>query len=177
MINFSKHDYVKEQDSVASVYTLKLPNDKYTYRVNFINCLGVCTVTGDFGNWVFNREYYPDAKHIGMGGIEYMIEKLGQFCNPYYYDDDLIIGYFERMIKEYREELKTCDEEEKDGLQNKIKFLQGIPNHGRFLDIEKYLYDSVYNFTEDSWKPVHPYLYTIEEAFREMCRREKINDN
>ncbi len=57
------HDHIltidKESDNTIT-YHLKKP-DTITNNIKFINTNGLLVVTGDFGNWVFCRDFHPNS--------------------------------------------------------------------------------------------------------------------
>lgn len=75
-VDFSKHELkVTELDGVL-IHEFKQPNTTVCKLV-FINTHGVMTVTGDFGNWVFCREFHPSADNS---------------VSDFYFDEKLIIN-------------------------------------------------------------------------------------
>lgn len=72
-VDFSKHELEIIKNENVLIHSLKLKNSS-TYRVVFINCMGVCSVTGDLGNWIFCREFHPSKDGKVSGG--YWDEKL-----------------------------------------------------------------------------------------------------
>lgn len=73
-VDFSKHELsvIKESDNCI-IYVLKIPGTVVN-MIKFINVDGICAVTGDFGNWIFCREFHPAAKNYVSDG--YWLEKL-----------------------------------------------------------------------------------------------------
>lgn len=72
-INFSKHIVEVKQSEGLLVHYIRRPNT-ITQSVKFINTNGIMAVTGDFGNWIFCREFHPDG-NTGVSG-DYWHEKL-----------------------------------------------------------------------------------------------------
>ncbi len=72
-VDFSKHILTTIIDDNVSIYKLMLPNTRMD-SVIFINSCGVMSVTGDFGNWIFCREFHPSPKNKVCSG--YWDEKL-----------------------------------------------------------------------------------------------------
>lgn len=71
--NFENHQLtIKELDGII-IYTFKKP-DTIEQQLIFIIGYDVTTVTGDFGNWVFNREFTPALN--GTVSDDYWDEKL-----------------------------------------------------------------------------------------------------
>jgi len=79
-LNFSEHELKITQTEDVTIHELAKPNTR-TQSVTFINCRGVLTVTGDYGNWVFCREFMPNPKWIDEAGVSdsYWVEKATIF--------------------------------------------------------------------------------------------------
>lgn len=72
-IDFSKHIVeVKESDGLL-VHHIKIPGTSID-NIKFINTNGIMAVTGDYGNWIFCREFHPSIKAGVSDG--YWHEKL-----------------------------------------------------------------------------------------------------
>jgi len=71
--DFSKHELTVTKTENAVVYKFKRP-DTIQGATIFINSNGIMAVTGDWGNWIFCREFHPSAD----GGVSdsYWREKL-----------------------------------------------------------------------------------------------------
>ena len=61
-VDFSKHDLTIIKRENYLLHDLKSPDFDYTERVKFINIEGVLVVTGDYGNWIFCREFHPSSQ-------------------------------------------------------------------------------------------------------------------
>lgn len=72
-IDFSKHEVLVTQNEFVNIWHLKKPNS-ICDSIKFINTNGILAVTGDYGNWIFCREFHPDAK-TGVSEV-YWCEKL-----------------------------------------------------------------------------------------------------
>ena len=77
-MDFSKHLYSFEEFSTKQFGKGRVDrlyvNDSDFNSVLFVNFKGILTVSGDFGNWVFDREFIPSEKNQYC--IPYMNEKL-----------------------------------------------------------------------------------------------------
>lgn len=74
-IDFSKHELKITELEGVLIHKFKKP-DTTDCMLVFINTCGVMTVTGDFGNWVFCREFHPSANNSSGVSGGYMDEKL-----------------------------------------------------------------------------------------------------
>ena len=84
-IDFSKHEITVTNSEGLVIHDLKLKNS-YTNSIKFINTCGILAVTGDFGNWIFCREFHPSAKGYVSEG--YWCEKLRYASTQECYDYD-----------------------------------------------------------------------------------------
>lgn len=74
-IDFSKHELKITKLNGVVIHEFKIPGTR-KHMLVFINTYGVMTVTGDFGNWVFCREFHPSINSdIGVS-CGYWDEKL-----------------------------------------------------------------------------------------------------
>jgi hypothetical protein len=95
-LDFSEHVFTKTQNDLVSIYKLKIPNTG-THQVKFICSEGITAVTGDFGNWIFCREFHPNKENYCSEG--YFNEKLSIASEQTYskYDSDET----EKIIDDY----------------------------------------------------------------------------
>jgi hypothetical protein len=102
-IDFSKHELkVTKLDGVL-IHEFKIPETSNNMLV-YINTCGVMTVTGDFGNWVFCREFHPSGNNThGVSG-GYMDEKLriASVQRPDEYDADETL----KLIQAYKDDFE-----------------------------------------------------------------------
>jgi hypothetical protein len=57
--DFSEHELIITKSDGLLVHTLKHKDYNKMYRFDFINTNGIMAVTGDYGNWMFCREFHP----------------------------------------------------------------------------------------------------------------------
>lgn len=118
-IDFSKHELKITQLDGILIHEFKKPNTRNCMLV-FINTCGVMTVTGDFGNWVFCREFHPSADDEIGSSSGYFDEKLEissvQKSHKYDADETLkrIVEFKETFDDAYGREM---DEEEMDWIE------------------------------------------------------------
>lgn len=72
-IDFSEHELLVTKSEGLLVHHLKKPNTN-TNNIKFINTNNIMAVTGDFGNWIFCREFHPSKDN--MVSDYYWLEKL-----------------------------------------------------------------------------------------------------
>lgn len=112
-IDFSQHEIKITKSEVVSIYELKKPGTRRNMLV-FINCSGVMTVTGDFGNWVFCREFHPGCD--GVSG-DYWDEKLqiNSVQKSSIYDSDETLSSIEHFMENFDDKYgREMNDEESD---------------------------------------------------------------
>ena len=72
-IDFSKHVVTETKSEGLLVHRFGVP-DASCNAMKFINTNGIMAVTGDFGNWIFCREFHPSPE--GRVSDQYWHEKL-----------------------------------------------------------------------------------------------------
>jgi hypothetical protein len=177
-IDFSKHivleTHFKNDNHNIDIWDLKKPYSNYTNRVRFINSCGTLTVNGDFGNWVFCREFHPSADGFVSDG--YWSEKLhiSSQQTSAKYDSERTEKAIRKLIKselkEYGyegEELRKLKEEFKELLNYVDDEIEYKCMAFRHLSIDYELIP----FCETR----HIWLSIVYDAFDELCRRLKTN--
>lgn len=139
-------------------------------RIKFINAGGILAVTGDFGNWIFCREFHPSAD--GYVSEEYWCEKLkiASTQEPYEYDEE---ETRRRLLSELSNE-EDLTEAEKEYLNECIR--QSDDEHS----YDYYAYQESVGRYEDSEyvikaRKVKIWLQYIFDGFDEICQRMKVN--
>lgn len=172
-IDFSKHilHITEAKNPQVRIADLRLP-DSGIDRFVFINSMGVMTVTGDYGNYVFNREFHPSPD----GGVSdsYWVEKMS--ISSY---QTLSIFDPEKTEKEIREHLSDPElsEEDRIFLEDLLNLIddelsythyayRNFPSGGRFCDCEYIPY----------CKKLQGQIPFVFDAFDEICRRLKEAD-
>lgn len=158
------------------IHELKKP-DTRIQSVKFINTQGIMTVTGDYGHWIFCREFHPSPE--GYVSDHYWLEKMqiatGQ--EPLQFDR-------EGTRQAIHEKLSSLEEEGYEGeeLKEVQKYFKKCLRH---TDNElMYLYHA--HMELPSWadfefaihcKKPEPWIPIIFDAFDEICRRLKKRQN
>ena len=163
-VDFSEHElHVKQYDTI-SIYHLKKPNTN-SCNVKFIVGEGITTVTGDFGNWVFSREFHP-LKNEKVSG-SYWDEKLEihSIQKALIFDTDETL----KEIENYRKSLEEIDEETEewldrldnsvfDELEYKNVAFREKPSH---IDYEQVPYGEIRHYS----------LNAVYDAFEYICSK------
>lgn len=175
-VDFTKHELIVTEQDGLLVHRLKHPEYTHMNSVTFINTNGIMAVTGDYGNWIFCREFHPNAKEGVSGG--YWLEKLkiassqeGQEFDSEGTSEEIQRG-LDGGLEEYGyrgENLK----EAKEYYENLLNFYVDCSQ----WEYEAYAYNNIPSFmcSEDvpNVKKTKIWLQIVFDAFDEICRRMK----
>ena len=171
-VDFSKHELLIETSELISIYELKKPNTKI-HNIKYINTNGILADTGDFGNFIFCREFHPAKDEYVSDG--YWEEKLQiHSCqNPKIFDvegtikeiDELLLDVDKDLTESEIEYLHDCRDNVEDG-DYVYKYYSCFNSVGRFTDYENIplCYDT------------NIQLKIIFDGFDEMCKRLSENN-
>ena len=165
-LDFSKHIVEVTASQDVSVHFLRVPGT-VTDSVKFINTHGILAVTGDYGNWMFCREFLPGPKECVSDG--YWVEKLkiASKQNPFTFDSETA----RKEVQELRHGDYEWSEEEFEWLDE----LYDAADDGEYSFISK-LMDYPSGFDTEmmpSGKKIDYWLLVVFDAFDEICRRMK----
>lgn len=131
-IDFSKHELKITKLEGVLIHEFKKP-DTCECMLVFINTCGVMTVTGDFGNWVFCREFHPSGKEEGI--------------SRGYWDEKLEIASVQKPSKYDEEETLSCLNEFKESFSD---------SYGREMSEEELEWvDQLENNVDDEFEYTH----------------------
>lgn len=170
-IDFSKHELFATQQDGLLVHHLKKP-DTNCDNVKFINTHGIMAVTGDYGNWIFCREFHPSATGAVSDG--YWKEKLTNSSSqePNEFDEEGTVAEVESLLEEEEdltdEELEYLNECVSESASGELDYTYHAHrnNVGRFSDHE---------YVPLVMKTKH-WLLVVFDAFDEICRRIKLEN-
>jgi len=170
-IDFSKHEIKETKFDGVLIHEFKKPN-RNIYGLTFINTRGIMTVTGDFGNWVFCREFHPSASNEhGVSG-SYWDEKLQmtsvQKSDKYDSEETL------KTINEFKETFEDSYGEEMD--EEVIDWIERLENNvDNELDYTYIAYQEKPNTIEYEDVPFgekrHPWLDAVYDGFDAICQK------
>lgn len=174
-IDFSKHEVLLIDTPGLLVHHLKKP-DTVIDNIKYINTQGIMAVTGDYGNWIFCREFHPDAKN-GVSD-QYWCEKLKMASTqePYEFDVEGTKQALEQKIEEY---IKILEESGKDEDQSILEFYQecfdkceeGELDYTHFVYRER---PSALDYDDVIFVKDYKYwLKAVFDGFDEICTRMK----
>lgn len=171
-IDFEKHEILITKTDEVLIHHLKKPNTLHN-SIKYINCGGILAVTGDYGNWIFCREFHPSADGYVSDGYWYeklrilstqdgeefdgeatkkaLQERLNEYKEDYGEDAR------EEVIEYYEECMNKCDEHELDYTHFAYR------EQPRGMDYEDVILEKDYKF----------WLKAVFDGFDEICRRLK----
>lgn len=174
-LDWSKHELLIEQEGDITIFKLKIP-DTCMQQVNFVNILGRLLVTGDYGDWVFDRTFYPQPG--ATVSDSYWLEKLKismrhtKFELDWEAIEEALEGFIMKLegegvditeeIEEWVDGMKraTADRFEPEFL---MAAYGNIPGNMDADDVPCY-------------REVPVWLDIVFEAFEEICRRMEVQE-
>jgi hypothetical protein len=169
-IDFSKHE----------VRTTELPNGMIykfgeigspTHALTFVVTCGITAVTGDFGNWIFCREFYPDGDTISDGYWDEKLE-IASEQKAEAFDTETVGRQLDEFIAEFENNYgRGMTEEESE-----------------FFDDLKAVSDNEIEYISTIWNEIpptldasdlpqgktrHAWLNSVYDGFEAMCRKLK----
>jgi len=169
-IDFTRHVVkVTETDSV-SIHEFKRPETNNCMLV-FINTCGVMTVTGDFGNWVFCREFIPSEGSVSDGYWDEKLE-IASVQKSHRYDADETL----KQIYEFKKTFEESYGREMD--EDEIDWVEQLENNVE--DEHEYTYLAYREKPSDIdyenvpfGKKRHFWLDAVYDGFEAMCESLK----
>ena len=165
--DFSKHILTVTKREDLLVHVLAKPGTTMD-SVTFINTNSIMAVTGDYGNWIFCREFHPSVS--GRVEEHYWIEKLqiASSQDPYDFDGKIVQQEIEELLKDPD---RSLSEKEKEWLND----LSDTANCSEFEYIAMAI-DHPPSFPTEmipKGKVTKYWLLVVFDAFEEICRRLK----
>lgn len=174
-VDFSKHELKIIKTDKVLIHHLKKPNTVID-SLTFINTEGIMAVTGDYGNWIFCREFHPSGK--GSVSDTYWVEKLRNSSTQ---TSSEFSSEFTRKLIE--ENLNGALEDYGYEGEHLTKIKEYYNHLLDYVDLSEgeYVAEAYYNNTnkpdfieaEDVpfEKETHYWLKVVFDAFEEICNR------
>jgi hypothetical protein len=168
--DFSKHVLTITKRENTLIHVLAKP-DTVMDSLTFINTNDIMAVTGDYGNWIFCREFHPSPS--GSVSDIYWVEKLlsASSQDPYDFDGKIAKEEITELLKDPDQSLST---KEKEWLNE----LSEATNGSEFEYIAQAM-DYPSSFPTEmipKGKVTKYWLLVVFDAFEEICQRMK-NDH
>lgn len=167
-IDFSKHEIIVTKNS----WELNLENKKML-GIKFTNIDEVMLVTGDFGNWIFCRQWVPCLNTKVSEG--YWIEKLknGSSQIAGAYSPEKTLKAIEEKIAELHEEPYSDNEDIQNEYLEYLEEMKGYVHDE--LDYTYHAYRDKPEFLEYEdvifIKKINPQLQVVFDAWDYLCDR------
>lgn len=172
-IDFSKHELIIKESEDLLVHHLKIP-DRVLNNIKFINTNDILAVTGDFGNYIFCREFHPSPDGYVSDG--YWKEKMTYISTqePNEFDEEGTINEINELLSDVDQDLTEEEIEYLNECLDKV-------NEGKF-DYERFAYrEGVGRFQDAESVPYCSdtinWLKIVFDGFDEICRRLKEKQN
>ena len=170
-IDFGNHELMIIESKEVTIYKFKKPETNI-HSVTLVNHDGVMAVKGDFGNYIFNREFHPCANTQGIGE-NYYIEKLE--CHSVQKGTEFDPDSTVRLLNERLAEIYQIESEEIDYLKKCVK--EAEDKHQLSYDAYAYLnmpsgYDNEYVIRESKLNSFIPALFDAMECMCEYLREK-----
>lgn len=171
-IDFSKHEVTIIKHDGILIHKFAKPNI-IEHSLTFINTCGVCTVTGDFGNWVFCREFHPSKG--GRVSDGYWDEKL-EIASESQKSHEYCPKETRELIVEFRSEYEDIYGEEPNA--EVLEWLEDLENCADDkLEYENKAYrdtpiDIDYEYIPYG-KARHVWLNAVYDGFDALCEKLK----
>lgn len=177
-IDFSKHIVEITNQKGLLVHHFRIPG-KYINSIKFINTNGIMCVTGDFGNWMFCREFHPSKE--GHVSDDYWHEKLriSSCQNASVFDSEATEEYLKEGIKSSLEEYGYTD----DKLLLAKEYYEECLSYVSYSEFEytAFAYQNIPSFMDAEEVPfikdIKHHLKIVFDGFDEICRRMKEDDS
>lgn len=179
--DFSNHNLKVEEYEHITIHTLQLSETSSRLKVRFMNIPSHLIIDGDFGSWMFCRNFYPNGRYDDYCQPSYWMEKLRMDSSqdPAKFDKD-------ETEKELLEGINGGLEEygyEGDKLKEAIEFFDDLLQF--YLDDEiEYQYQAFRKLPYFMDCEQIPYVRTapiqlliVFDAFNEICNRLKQNND
>lgn len=164
-IDWSEHKLTIIKNEHVLIHKLKKPGTCID-MVIFINSMGVCSVTGDYGNWIFCRELHPSKN--GYVSRSYWSEKLKISSTQHSaeFDRDTAIEQINKLLND---EEQQFTQEERDWLDD----LKSAADEGEYAyHAEAIQYPDHFDIEmiPKGLKRMY-WLDAVYDAFNEICSR------
>jgi hypothetical protein len=172
-IDFKDHEVLVTKTDEVLIHYLKKPNT-ICDSIKYINCGGILAVTGDYGNWIFCREFHPSPDGYVSDGYWYEKLKILSTQDVLDFDGEGTKKAIQEKINEYIEE--KGDDIDEDVIQYYEECMLKCDEH--LLDYEHYAYrEQPYGMDYDDVITIKDYKYWLKavyDGFDEICGRLKM---
>jgi hypothetical protein len=174
--DFSKYVLKVTKNKHVTIHELTEPPYSKQGRICFINVDENLIVTGDYSNWIFDRDFTPNASEEAQISNDYWCEKvqLSSTQKPYEYDSERTIKEIQERIDELK---KEDDDYGKEEHREEIECLEECIPHADDSSDMRYLcfaHDNKPSHLDHEsviyCKKVHPQLLVVFDAFEIVCK-------
>lgn len=171
--DWGKHKQVENtvfmDGKCVNMYTFADPETN-NLAIKIINIEGLCVITGDLGNWIFDRCFHPIAGE--SVNVPYWLKKLRQNSTQQPCDFDT-----KETIRQIDEKVKEIEETEHRLQLDKLLYYNDCKmesdNEVTYMAAAINIPECMNNEDIVVGKILNPQLACIFDAFNEMCNRMK----
>ena len=174
--DFSKYVLKVTKNKHVIIHELTKPPYTKQERICFINVDECLVVTGDYSNWIFDRNFTPSANITEEISNHYWCEKvkLSSTQDPYKYDPEETVKEIQERINELKRE---DDNYEKEEHIQEIEWLEECMTYADESTDMRYLcfaHDNKPSHIDHEsviyCKKIHPQLLVVFDAFEIICK-------
>lgn len=165
-VDFSKHELTINSCECAVIHCLKIPGT-ITNSIKFINTSGILAVTGDFGDWIFCREFHPSSDGYVSDSYWTSKAKIGTCQDPYVFDYEFAKEEIKLLLEQHEfsdEEKEWLNDLSNEADQGEYSFIAKVMDHPSTFETEMI----------PDGKKFRQWLLIIFDGFEEICNRIKI---
>ncbi len=167
-IDFSRHELKVTKTDDVLIHEFKRP-DSINCMLVFINTCGVMTVTGDFGNWVFCREFHPSPDGAVSAGYWDGKLEIASEQKAKKYD----AGETAKLINQFKNTFEeSYDEEMSEEVRDWVERLEGNVDDEfeyTYIAYRENPYEIDYESVSFGTKR-HVWLDAVYDGFDEICK-------
>lgn len=176
-VDFSNHELIIVEKEDYLKHTLKHPEYSHMYLVEFLNIDDKLIVSGDYGKWMFCREFHPSKD--GYVSDHYWVEKLNMDStqNGYEFDSEATEELIKERLAELEEELENGDidedtyDEYKEYYEDYCLYYIDENKHTYLTNAHNHIPSKMDHEDVPYVTDILPRLKIIFDAFEEICRR------
>ncbi len=175
--DFSKHELKVTRNDDVLIHEFKRP-DSIVGKLVFINTRGVMAVTGDFGNWIFCREFHPSGDKDSGVSRGYWDEKLEIYScqKSKIYSSDQTLKDIKEFVKDFKKNYdRKMNEEEKEWVE---ELINNVDDEFYYTYIAYRDYPNTISYEDVPYGKERPsHLDCVYDGFDAMCEYIRKNQN
>lgn len=170
-VDFSNHELEIAQYDGISIYKFKKPNTIINMLV-FVNTNGITSVTGDFGNWIFCREFHPSQDEYVSDGYQDEKLEINSIQKSHIYDSEKTLKSIEDFKNSFEDMYgREMDDEELNQIEN---IEQYVDDEREYIIAAYYEKPNSIDYEDIPFSQSrHRYLNIVYDGFDAICEYMK----